>query len=128
MRQVILMKLEQLMLNEARNFQDLMNDMRTYERLKRIALTNPEVITEEEIGAAKEAILEKWPTITDLESALESSGPEQRVHMRRLITEGKQLPRIRPERPVRETPDQRAARLEEKLTRLKDKAREKKPK
>jgi hypothetical protein len=48
--------------------------------------------------------------------------------MRRLITEGKRLPRVLPERPVRETPDQRAARLEEKVTRLKDKAKAKKDK
>ncbi len=121
-------KLENIMLDEAINFRSLLTDVTNYEILKKVALEEPQSVLENELEAAKEAILERWPTITDLDVALESTGPTRKDHMHRLISEAKNLPRVLPTRPPRETRVQRMQRKEEKLTRLKDKAKEKKDK
>lgn len=127
-RPIVEKKLEHIMLAEAGTLRDLMADIQNYEILKRIAVEEPASVTEEELGAAKEAILERWPDITDIEAALDSSGNTRTIEMRRLISEGKQRPRVRPTNRRAETPDEKAARIAEKLTRLKVKANGKKDK
>lgn len=126
-RHIVERKLEQIILTEARDFRDLMTDVQNYELLTRIFEEEPESISEDELGAAKEAIMEGWPEVTDVDVALASTGSERLSQMHRLITEAKQLPRVRPDRqPSNETQEERAARLESELARLKQKYQERK--